>query len=88
MPRKVDLEALGLSSEQIQALSESETTSQHVRVFAKSDGVVGMLGVREGVHVTPATHTMSIAELDKVWIVAEIFGTAIGICRNRPKSRV
>ena len=66
------LEALGLSSEQIQALSESETTSQHVRVFAKSDGVVGMLGVREGVHVTPATHTMSIAELDKVWIVAEI----------------
>lgn len=66
------LEALGLSSEQIQELYESETTSQRVRVFAKSDGVVGMLGVREGTHVTPATHTMSIAELDKVWIVAEI----------------
>ena len=66
------LEALGLSSEQIQELSESETTSQRVRVFAKSDGVVGMLGIREGEHVTPATHTMSIAELDKVWIVAEI----------------
>ncbi|MCY3540307.1 MAG: efflux RND transporter periplasmic adaptor subunit [Gammaproteobacteria bacterium] len=66
------LEALGLSSEQIQELNESETTSQRVRVFAKSDGVVGMLGVREGTHVTPATHTMSIAELDKVWIVAEI----------------
>ena len=66
------LEALGLSSEQIQELNESETTSQRVRVFAKSDGVVGMLGIREGEHVTPATHTMSIAELDKVWIVAEI----------------
>ena len=66
------LEALGLSSEQIKELSESETTSHRVRVFAKSDGVVGMLGIREGVHVTPATHTMSIAELDKVWIVAEI----------------
>lgn len=66
------LEALGLSEEQIQALSDSESTSQRVRVYAKSDGVVGMLGVREGVHITPATHTMSIAELDKVWIVAEI----------------
>ena len=66
------LEALGLSSEQIQELSDSETTSQRVRVFAKSGGVVGMLGVREGVHVTPATHAMSIAELDRVWIVAEI----------------
>lgn len=66
------LEALGLSSEQIQELNKSEITSQRVRVFAKSDGVVGMLGIREGEHVTPATHTMSIAELDKVWIVAEI----------------
>ena len=66
------LKALGLSTEQIQELSDSEKTSQRVRVFAKSDGVVGMLGVREGTHVTPATHTMSIAELDKVWIVAEI----------------
>lgn len=66
------LEALGLSSEQVEELNESETTSQRVRVFAKSDGVVGMLGIREGEHVTPATHTMSIAELDKVWIVAEV----------------
>ena len=66
------LEALGLSSEQVQELNATETTSQRVRVYAKSDGVIGMLGVREGTHVTPATHTMSIAELDKVWIVAEI----------------
>lgn len=66
------LEALGLSSEQVQELNKSKATSHRVRVFAKSDGVVGMLGIREGEHVTPATHTMSIAELDKVWIVAEI----------------
>ena len=66
------LESLGLSDEQIQELSDSESTSHRVRVYAKSDGVVGMLGIREGVHITPATHTMSIAELDKVWIVAEI----------------
>lgn len=79
------LEALGLSEEQIQELSDSESTSQRVRVYAKSDGVVGMLGIREGVHITPATHTMSIAELDKVWIVAEILERQSAYVENGQK---
>ncbi|MGD8323399.1 MAG: efflux RND transporter periplasmic adaptor subunit, partial [Gammaproteobacteria bacterium] len=43
------------------------------RVFAQKNGVVAHLGVREGVYVTPATNVMSIAELDRVWVLAEVF---------------
>jgi Cu(I)/Ag(I) efflux system membrane fusion protein len=32
-----------------------------------------ILGVREGIFVTPATNVMSIAELDRVWVLAEVF---------------
>lgn len=72
------LEALGLTQEQVEELDESQTASQRVRVFAKSDGVVGMLGVREGIFVTPSTHAMSIAELDRVWLVAEVLERQAG----------
>ena len=44
-----------------------------MRVLAESDGVVADLGVREGMFVTPATEVMSVAQLDKVWVVAEVF---------------
>lgn len=72
------LEALGLTEEQIKELNESQAASQRVRVYAKSDGVVGRLGVREGELVTPSTHAMSIAELDQVWLVAEVLERQAG----------
>ncbi len=66
------LQSVGLSNHQIEELTESQTANLRVQIHAKTNGVIGMLGVREGFHITPATHTMSIAELDKVWIVSEI----------------
>ena len=35
--------------------------------------MIAHLGVREGMFVTPATEVMSIAQLDQVWVVAEVF---------------
>ena len=72
------LEALGLTQDQIRELDESQTASQRVRVFAKSDGVVAKLGVREGELVTPSTHAMSIAELERVWLLAEVLERQAG----------
>ena len=66
------LRALGLTDEQITELIETETPSSRVRVHAKSDGIVQMLGIREGIYVVPATHVMSIAEPDKVWVLADL----------------
>jgi Cu(I)/Ag(I) efflux system membrane fusion protein len=67
------LAALGLTESDIARLDRERKVSQRVSVFAESDGVVADLGVREGMFVTPATEVMSVAQLDKVWVVAEVF---------------
>jgi membrane fusion protein, copper/silver efflux system len=65
--------ALGMTSGEVDRLARENEVSQRVRVFAHSGGVIAKLGVREGIFVTPATDIMSIASLDKVWVLAEVF---------------
>ena len=65
--------ALGVTTREIERLEREREISQRIRVFAESDGVIAHLGVREGMFVTPATEIMSVAQLDKVWVVAEVF---------------
>ena len=67
------LEALGVSEPEIVRLEKERTVQQRVRVHAKSDGVIAHLGVREGIYITPATEVMSVAQLDRVWVIAEVF---------------
>ncbi len=65
--------ALGVTASGIERLERERKASQRVRVVAETDGVIAHLGVREGMFVTPATEVMSIAQLDRVWVVAEVF---------------
>ena len=67
------LDALGVSRSEIARLERERTVSQRVQVYAESDGVIANLGVREGIYITPASEVMSIAELDRVWVIAEVF---------------
>ena len=65
--------ALGVSQAEIARLASDRRVQQRVEVFAQADGFIAHLGVREGIFVTPATDIMSIAELDQVWVLAEVF---------------
>lgn len=67
------LDALGVSQTEIRRLEKERTVKQRERVYAERDGVIAHLGVREGIFITPAHEIMSIAELDKVWVLAEVF---------------
>ena len=67
------LAALGVTASEITRLDKERTVTQRVRVYAEVDGVITDLGVREGIYVTPATDIMSVAQLDKVWVLAEVF---------------
>ena len=67
------LAALGVTNTEIRRLEQEREASQRVRVYAQSDGVIAHLGVREGIFVTPATEVMSVARLDRVWVLAEVF---------------
>ena len=67
------LRALGVSEREIEELHTTRTVKQRIRVVAESDGFVASLGVREGTYVTPNTEIMTIAQLDRVWVIAEVF---------------
>ncbi len=67
------LHALGVTASEISRLEKERVANQRVRVYAEADGVIAHLGVREGIYVTPATEVMSVARLDRVWVLAEVF---------------
>ena len=67
------LSALGMTEQEIHELEKSGEVNQRIRNVAEMDGVVTLLGVREGTYVTPATHVLSFAKLSRVWIIAEVF---------------
>ena len=67
------LEALGISTEQIKTLNKKRKSSQYVKIFAKQDGIVAKLNVREGMFVMPQKEIMSLADLSSIWLLAEVF---------------
>ena len=67
------LDALGVTAGDISRLDRERTINRLVSVFADSGGYAAKLGVREGIYITPATEIMSIAELNQVWVLAEVF---------------
>jgi len=73
------LASLGMTLGEINDLAEDRKVKQRIRKYAMHDGVVAHLGVREGNFVTPASNVMSIAELDHVWVLAEVFERQAGL---------
>ncbi|MEQ8206357.1 MAG: efflux RND transporter periplasmic adaptor subunit [Woeseia sp.] len=67
------LAALGVAADEIERLDRERSVKQRLQVLAHSDGVVAHLGVREGIYVTPSMDVMSIANLDRVWVLVEVF---------------
>ena len=67
------LTALGLTGRAIERLAQTRQVRQRSRVHAEKAGVVAHLGVREGAYVTPATQILAVADLARVWVMAEVF---------------
>ncbi|MDH5501723.1 MAG: efflux RND transporter periplasmic adaptor subunit, partial [Gammaproteobacteria bacterium] len=65
--------ALGFTERELARLDKEREVRQRVQIRATSHGFVAHLGVREGIFITPATEVMSIAQLDRVWVQAEVF---------------
>ncbi len=62
-----------MANGEIERLSETRQVQQRSAAYAKADGVVAHLAVQEGVYVTPASQIMAIADLSRVWVMAEVF---------------
>ena len=69
--------ALGISASQIKTLNKIRRVGQYVKVYAKQDGIIAKLSIREGMFVTPQKLVMSLADLSSVWLLAEVFETQV-----------
>ena len=67
------LSALGISKSQIDRLEKDKQITQNIRFYAPQSGVLINLGVREGMYIKPETQILSIANLDIIWLLAEVF---------------
>lgn len=70
---KEKLSALGISKSQIDRLVKDKKVTQNIRFYAPQSGVLINLGVREGMYIKPETQILSIANLDTIWLLAEVF---------------
>ncbi|NMH59841.1 efflux RND transporter periplasmic adaptor subunit [Alteromonas ponticola] len=67
------LHALQLPKHFIQTLEKSRKVSQTVTFNAPQSGVLDELNIREGFYIQPGTTLMSIGQLEKIWVDAEVF---------------
>ncbi|WP_110457621.1 efflux RND transporter periplasmic adaptor subunit [Shewanella algidipiscicola] len=67
------LELLGMTRGQIERLAKTEQTQYRVPFYAQTDGIVKQLSVRDGMYIQPTTEVMSLANLSKVWVIADVF---------------
>ena len=65
--------SLGISEKQITRLNKSLKVSKNVVFYAPQSGVLTKLGVRDSMFVKPETEILSIANLDNIWLLAEVF---------------
>lgn len=67
------LRALHLSEDIISDIKSSKKIKNTVTFYAPQSGVINNLNIREGFFVKPGLTLLSIANLDSVWVEAEIF---------------
>ncbi|MEJ6520566.1 efflux RND transporter periplasmic adaptor subunit [Shewanella bicestrii] len=67
------LSLLGMNEKQIQQLADSRQTQYRVPFYALQDGIVKALDVRDGMYIQPSTEVMSVVDLSKVWVIADVF---------------
>jgi Cu(I)/Ag(I) efflux system membrane fusion protein len=75
--------ALGIPESQIQQLEKEGRVRQLTSVYARQDGIVSALNLREGMYVTPEMELMTLADISTVWVKVEVFeqqagGLAVG----------
>ncbi len=67
------LRALGVPAETVREIERTKEVNPRVQYRAQHSAAVVGLDIREGMYVTPATVVLSLAEVDSIWILAEIF---------------
>jgi len=67
------LELLDVPEHQIRELEHTRKVKKNLHIHSPFDGVVISIGAREGQFVTPATELYKIADLSRIWVLADVY---------------
>ena len=67
------LRLLGVPEHQIEEFTATREVSEKLHIHSPSEGIVTMVGAREGQYVTPQTELYTIADLSKIWVLVDIY---------------
>lgn len=70
---KERLAALNVPEGLIRQLTKTRELQRTLTVYAPTSGVIDNLNVREGMFIKPGDRVLSIAALDEVWVIGEVF---------------
>lgn len=62
-----------VAEHQIRELQRTHKVRKNMHIHAPAAGVVTKIGVREGARVTPASELYQIADLSRVWVMADLY---------------
>lgn len=65
--------SLGFTNSQIKRLKKTRKIERTLKTYAKHSGIVTKLNVREGMYIKPQTEVMTLADLNYVWFIAEVY---------------
>jgi Cu(I)/Ag(I) efflux system membrane fusion protein len=75
------LELLDVPEHQIRELERSRKVKKDLHIHSPFDGVVIRIGAREGQYVTPSTELYRLADLSRVWVLADVFENEVSWIR-------
>jgi len=64
---------LDVPAHQIRELEQTRKVKKNLHIHSPFDGVVMNIGAREGQYVTPSTELYKIADLSRVWVLADVY---------------
>lgn len=70
---RLKLSLLGIAPKVIQQLEQQKTSLYTVPFYAEQSGVVTHLNVRQGMFIDAKTEMMAIADLSRLWVLADVF---------------
>jgi len=70
---KERLAALNVPENVVRQLTKTRETRRTLTVYAPTTGVIDNLNVREGMFIKPGDRVLSIAALEEVWVIGEVF---------------
>jgi len=77
-----------VAEHQIRRLQKTHKVRKSMHIHSPAAGVVTKIGVREGAHVTPASELYQIADLSRVWVLADLYEYEIGWVKEGDEAKL